>query len=311
MQRDTPLQRSQATPGPAGTQRERFRVQCRHVPPARSRVVSGCAGTVAAVDAGPPPTAAVADGFDVARRVLGWVIVLALVGTVLALLLVGRVVTTYRDGLEVARDGADVGAVSAASANLLAGDLLALIDSTGSSLDRAADLLETASTTTAGVGAALGTNLAAAVEGTAGIANGMAGLVEAIERLIPGDSDSLAEDLRDIADGLGPVPEQLRSLGEQLATASTELSDAVGLLVTAAEQLDDLTVSVVQARAALAEVEDVAGDVRGRAVDALDRSGTDAWLVRLLVLVLGVGTVAVCLAGRHAIAALRTAPVGR
>lgn len=298
MQRDTPLRRAgYAGSGSVATWRNRPVTALR-----------GAAGTVTAVEQGPQPTEPTRDGFDVARRVLGWVIVLALVGTVLAMLLVGRVVTTYRDGLEVARDGADVGAVSASSANLLAGDLLALIDSTGTSLDRAGELLLTASSTTAGVGTALGTNLASAVGGTAGIANGMAGLVEAIERLIPGDSDSLAEDLRDIADGLGPVPDQLEALGEQLATASAELADAVVLLETAAEQLDDLTVSVVQARAALAEVEDVAADVRGRASDALDRSGTDAWLIRLLVLVLGAGTVAVCLAGRHAIAALRTAP---
>ena len=83
----------------------------------------------------------------------------------------------------------------------------ALAEATAEGLDQTELIVELASESVADVGTAMGSNLADGVEGTASIADGMAELIETIERFIPGDSESLAEDLRALSDGLEPVPE--------------------------------------------------------------------------------------------------------
>ena len=252
----------------------------------------------------PAPDAA-GDGFDVARRLLATVAVLAVVGTVLGLLLVQRLGTTYRDGLEVTQEGADVASLGTTTAAELATDVAGLADAASASLEQARSLVEQASTAAADVGDAMGTNIADGVEGTGNIANGMAGFIEAIERLIPGDSKSLAEDLRALSDGLAPVPDQLRSLGDQLIATSADLTDATASLDDIAVQLATLAASIDEAQATLARVEVLADDLAVRAGHALDRSGRDLWLLRLLVVVLGLGVAGACLAAHRALGALQ------
>ncbi len=245
------------------------------------------------------------DGFEVARRLLGTVTVLAVVGTVLALLLVQRLGTTYRDGLEVTRAGADVASLGTTTAAQLATDVAGLADAASASLEQARTVVEQASAAADDIGTAMGTNIADGVEGTGNIANGMAGFIEAIERLIPGDSQSLAEDLRALADGLEPVPGQLRDLGDQLSVTADDLSDAGASLDDIEAQLAALATRIDEAQATLAQVELLADDLAVRAGDALDRSSRDLWLLRLLVVVLGLGVAGACIAARRAIWALQ------
>jgi methyl-accepting chemotaxis protein len=248
-----------------------------------------------------PASERTTDPVVLAQRLLSTVAVLAVIGTVLALLLTQRLGTTYRDGLAVTADGAEVAALGASSAEDLAVDLLSLADSAGASLEQARDLVLVASDVTADLGTALGTNVADGVAGTSSIADRMAGFIETIERFIPGDSDSLAEDLRTLSDGLEPVPDQLRSLASQLEDSSAELDAAAASLDDIADQLAALSASVDEARVALAEVETLSVDVAARANAALDRSGTDLWLVRLLLLVIGLGVAGAAIAGHRAV----------
>jgi hypothetical protein len=187
--------------------------------------------------------------------------ILAVIGTILALVLVQRIGTTYRDGLEVARDGANVAALGAASAHDLAADVADLARTAADGLDQAQALVLLASKSTADVGKALGTNLAAGVEGTANIASGMAGFIEAIERLIPGNSQSLAEDLRALSDGLKPVPDQLKALGDQLIATSEELQSSTAALRAVEAKLILLARSIDEAQSTLAEVDALAQNV--------------------------------------------------
>lgn len=246
------------------------------------------------------PTAP-ARGLSLARHLLVVVAVLGGLGMLLGLFLVQRVGATYRDGLEITADGATVASLSASNAESLAGDLVDLIGTSSTSLDEARDLVLSASTTSGDLGTAFGTNIADAVSGTSSIADRLASLVEAVERFIPGDSDSLAEDLRVLSDGLEPVPDQLRTLGDQLETSSTQLSDAADTLADVVAQLDGLAASVDAARERIVEVRTLSTDVSERAGRALDRSETDLWLVRLLVVVMGVGVVGAAVAARRAI----------
>src|SRR5215218_8034420 len=179
------------------------------------------------VTAEPAHSADAVDGIAIARRLVTTVAVLAIIGTVLALVLVQRVGIKYRDALEVAVDGADVAALSVESATSLASDAADLATAASDGLDQTERIVALASGAVNDVGIAMGSNLAESVEGTASIADGMAGFIETIERFIPGDSESLAEDLRALADGLEPVPNQLRSLGDQLVQASAELDASV------------------------------------------------------------------------------------
>ncbi len=245
-----------------------------------------------------------ADPVTVAQRLLLTVSVLSMVGMVLALMLVQRLGTTYREGLRVTTDGAEVAAVGASSAATLASDLLTLADSANASLDEAHDLVVIGSDSSADLSVALGTNIADGISGTASIAESMAGFIETIERFIPGDSDSLAEDLRLLSDGLEPVPDQLRSLAEQLDDSSIELDATAASIASITDQIDALAVSIADARVALAEVQSLSDDVAERARAALDRSRTDLWLVRMLVLVVSAGVAGAALAGHRAVGLL-------
>ncbi len=238
---------------------------------------------------------------ELVHHLFAGVAVLAAVAMMLGLFLVQRVGTTYRDGLEITADGATLAALSASSAESLASDLVDLAATTGDALDEARDLALVAADTTSSLGTAFGSNIADAVSGTSSIADRLAGLVEAIERFIPGDRDSLAEDLRTLSTGLEPVPEQLRTLGTQLETGSTSLTEAADTLATIVTQLDRLTTSIDDARDRLTEVQTLSVDLGVRAQNALDRSGTDLWLMRLLVAVVGLGVIAAAVASRRTV----------
>lgn len=131
------------------------------------------------------------DGVDVTRRILGWTALLAIAATVLALVFVQRMATTYRDGLAVARQGADVGVLGAQSAADLTDTVAGLVDNTATTLGQAGDLLTLAAASTSDVGDAMTTNLPTALDGSADIADELADVIEAIEWAIPGDHNSL------------------------------------------------------------------------------------------------------------------------
>jgi len=249
--------------------------------------------------------AAPRSGLAIARRSVAVVGALAVVATLLMFLLVGRLGATYRDGLQATSDGADLAALSTASASTLADEVAALAGTTADTLAQTRLLLQSAAVATDDVGTAMDSNLADTVAGVANIANGLAGLVEAIEFVIPGDSDSLAEDLRDITNGLKPVPAQLRTLGEQLHTVADQITESLPDIDAAVEQLDRLATDITEAKVALAQAEVVAVDVAEKADDALQRWGTDLWLLRLAILVLGAGAVLVCFVAHRALTALQ------
>jgi len=244
------------------------------------------------------------EGTDVARRLLVAVSALAIIGTVLGLLLVQRIGTTYRDGLEVARDSALVASTSTASVERLAADVSKLAASAATSLEQATTVVDSAAESAADIGTAFGTNVADALDGTASIANRLASVIETIERFIPGNSASLAEDLRTLADGLAPLPDQLRDLGSQLSATSTELQTASANLADVADQLDQLAASIDAATEQIVSVDALAQDIADRADRALNRSSTDLWLLRFLVVVLGLGTLAACVAAHRAVGEL-------
>lgn len=244
------------------------------------------------------------NGIVIARRLLLTVSALAVLGTALGLVFVERTAVTYRAGLEVARDSAAVAATVTGSVEVLAGEVADLAGAAADTLEQAVILVESGSASAEQIGTALGTNLAEGVEGTANIASGLAGFIEAIERFIPGDSRSLGEDLRAIAAGLEPVPDQLRTLGDQLIATSVELDASTTRLTAVAAELDELVLGLEQVEASLADVDRLAASIESSAEDALDRSQTDLWVLRVLVVVLGIGTLAACLAAWHAVGVL-------
>jgi ABC-type transporter Mla subunit MlaD len=244
------------------------------------------------------------NGVEIARRLLISVALLAVVGTVLGLVLVQRLGVTYTAGLEVARDSAVVAATGTAEVQQLAEDMVALTDSAATALSQAGEIVDSASASTEAIGTAMRTNLAEGIEGTANIANGMASFIERIERLIPGDSRSLAEDLRALSNGLEPLPAQLRTLGDQLVTTASQLQTSSADLDVLAAQLDVLAGSIGDAAESLSEVDALARDIAQRAEEALDRSKSDLLLLRLLVVVFGVGVMAACVAAHRAVGAL-------
>jgi ABC-type transporter Mla subunit MlaD len=197
-----------------------------------------------------------------------------------------------------------VAATGTAEVQQLAEDMVVLTDSAAIALEQAGEIVDSASVSTEAIGTAMRTNLAEGIEGTANIANGMASFIERIERLIPGDSPSLAEDLRALSNGLEPVPAQLRALGDQLITTSSQLADSSEDLDVLAANLDVLARSIDDAAASLSEVDALARGIAQRAEDALDRSKSDLLLLRLLVVVFGVGIMAACIAARRAVGAL-------
>ena len=244
------------------------------------------------------------DGLGIAHRLLVTVAVLALVGTVLGLVLVQRIGTTYRDGLQVAADGADVAAISVSEAGDVVDEVAGLTSAVSTALDEAEVVLRSAADSLDQIGVAMDDNIAEGIEASAEIANGLAGFIETIERFIPGDSDSLAESLRKLSDGLEPTPEQLRTLAEQLATTADELRATADSIDPISVQVDALGTDLTSSQKTLDQVDDLARQVQASAQSALDRSSTDLWLLRLLTVVLGVGTAAACWAASRAVRSL-------
>lgn len=247
-------------------------------------------------------------GLDVARRLLLAVAALSVVGTALGLVLVHRLGETYSVVLEVTSDGASVTAASVDEAIGLVAEVDALALAVAGTLAQVEGVLDSTAQSLDQIGAAMGENIADSIEGTAEIANGLAGVIEAIERFIPGNSDSLAESLRKISDGLEPTPDQLRTLADQLGATATELRLAARSLGPIETTVTDLATRLSESEDTLREVERLANDIGARADEALDASNGDIWLLRLLVVVLGVGTLIVCLAGHRALGSLRPGP---
>lgn len=221
----------------------------------------------------------------VSLRVLAAVL---LATTVLGLVLVQRWGTTYRDGLEITEQGADITGESARTVAELADDVVALGDTVSGGLRDGADTVDLASATSEQLAGAARTNLADGAEGTALVADRTADVVETIERFIPGDDEaSLAEELRTIASGLEPAPDQLRSLGDDLDATAEALVDTARSLDATADQLGELSAGLASGQQQLDDIDALAVDVGERASAARDRFAIDQWLLRLLIVVLG------------------------
>lgn len=216
------------------------------------------------------------------------VVVGAVVMTVVGLLLVERLSRTYEDGLEVTQASAVLVADAVGPLATLSTDLGALAEELATGVGAAQDILESTERALGQVGTAASTNLSELAAGAAGVSDDLAGLVEAIERLIPGDSDSLAEDLRRLADGLEPLSEQLVELGDELQLASARLGEAGASLAVLAPRIDTLVADIEALEPTFEALGVTADDVGSRAADATTRLGFDRWLLRLLVLVGGI-----------------------
>jgi hypothetical protein len=258
-------------------------------------------------DPAPSERSAGLDGLQVAHRLLLTVTVLAVVGTVLGLVLVQRVGVTYRDGLEVAADGAAVAALSVDQASSVVDEVGALAEAVSVAIDEAEEVLLASADSLDDIGTAMGENVADSIEGVAEIANGLAGVIEAIERFIPGNSDSLAESLRKVSDGLEPAPDQLRTLATDLAATADQLRSTSVALQPIGNQVDSLATSIASSQTALAEVQRLAAQVEASSQAALDRSSLDLTLLRLLILVLGVGSAVAFFAASRAVRSLQAA----
>lgn len=216
------------------------------------------------------------------------VALVAVMTAALGLVLVERVGATYRDGLDVTVDAAQVTALGISSARALAEEVAGLAATTALVVDQAGDVVRDTSDVAADLATALQTNLAGGVDGTAGVADDLARFIEVVERLIPGNRDSLAEDLRRVADGLGPLPDQLRVLGQRLAATSDRLTDVAPAIDTAANRVEEVSRRLVDALDTLDEAALLADETAQRARDARDRADGDLWIARaLVVLIIG------------------------
>lgn len=208
---------------------------------------------------------------------------MAVVTAVLGLALVQRLGATYSDGLDVTVEAAELTVVGLESARSLAEEVAQLAATTAVVIDGAGDVVREGAGTTADLATALQTNLADGVDGTSGVADGLAGFIEFVERLIPGNRDSLAEDLRQVADGLAPLPSQLRSLGDDLAVTSRRLVQVSPAIDTAAVRLQEVAKRLDTAVTTLDEAVAVAEQSLDRAVQARERADGDLWIARGLV----------------------------
>jgi hypothetical protein len=247
--------------------------------------------------------------------VLGRVIVVtAVVGTVVALALVERVGETYEGGLAVTERSAVLVADAVEPVQVLAADLAALVGTVVDELDGVQELFATSQAILDDVGVAAATNVADITEAAADVADRLARQLELIERFIPGDTQSVAEELRALADGLEPVANQLRTLGVQLQTAADQLGDTSAALADVAVQADAIATDIAELGPTLEALEATATDLRDRAQSASDRVDLDMWLVRILVIVIGVGIAAFGLITHRSAAALAagtfTIPIG-
>jgi hypothetical protein len=170
---------------------------------------------------------------------------------------------------------------------LLAGDLGALADSVAVGLDGTQDLLATTQATLDEIGLAARTNLADMADAGADVADRLARVLERIEALIPGDTQSVAEELRALADGLQPVADQLRALGLRLETAADQLGTTNSSLDDLAERIGAISGDIDELGPTFDRLGLAAANLRDRAGEAADRLGLDLWLLRILALVGG------------------------
>jgi len=225
---------------------------------------------------------------------------LGLVAAVLGLMLVERLGTTYADGLDVTVEAAELTVVGRESARSLAEEVAGLAATTAVVVDRAGDVVRKGAGTTADTATALRTNLADGVDGTAGVADGLAGFIEFVERLMPGNRDSLAEDLRLVADGLQPLPGQLRALGDDLAITADRLVDVAPAIDDAAVRLEGVARRLDTALVTLDDAVVLAEASLDRALQARDRADGDLWIARILVVLFVVAFWALAVSGRRA-----------
>jgi methyl-accepting chemotaxis protein len=242
-------------------------------------------GDAPSADAAMPPS----DVWIRRSRWLGRVIVVcAVVATVVMLVLVQRIGRTYEDGLEVTAQSAHLVSDSVEPARVIAEDLAELTDAVAAGIDGTREVVATASDTLGAIGDASATNIAESADAAAAVADELAGFLETVERFIPGDRQSVAEELRSFSDGLEPVADQLRSLGDQLTTGAEQLVRADATLGELAISVQEVATGIEQLGPTLDELELTADDLAIRAEEASDRVDTDLWLLRLLVVVLGV-----------------------
>ena len=228
--------------------------------------------------------------------ILRVVMAASLVLTIIGLVIVERIGAAYRDALDVAEDAATVAAAATDPATGLTTDLADLTRSLDDTLEAVRSLAETAATSTAQLGEAARTNLADSVEGTAQIADRVADVIEGIERFIPGDSNSLAEELRTVSDGLDPVPEQLRTLGDQLVVGSGDLQASIETLDALRRRIERIASGIEDTANAIDDLPAVARALEASAREARDRVTVDLWLFRIAVVLAGGAVFLVALA---------------
>lgn len=231
---------------------------------------------------------------DPLRAIAFVIAVAALVATVAGLVLVQRLGNTTREALDVTVETADLIADVAGQSASLPDAMAELTRAVNTTLRQVRSLTSTAATTGYELSDALGTNVAQSIEGTARTADRLAGWIELVERFIPGNSNSLAEDLREISDGLEPVPGQLRALGERLREGSDGLTDTIDTLEQLETRLTRLAVDITAASVTVADAPRIAAQIQASARAARDDIDRDLWLLRLLVVAGGtaVGLVA-------------------
>ncbi|HSL58502.1 MAG TPA: hypothetical protein VK866_11720 [Acidimicrobiales bacterium] len=241
-----------------------------------------------------------------ARLVARVAMVAAALGAVAGLILVDRTGDTYDEALTITVQAARVGAEAADPVSGLAAQVSTLGQVGVVGLDDAAGLLDTAAGSADELAVVLGEDLPLAIEGTQRIADRVAGVFETIERFIPGNSESAAEDLRDISDGLESVPGDLRGLGADLSQVSAELASAARTLDAAGIALEAASAEVDEVVLAIAELPDLFDQLERSAVAARDDLGSDRWWWRLVVVAAAVSVGGLALAVDRALAALVT-----
>lgn len=232
------------------------------------------------------------------KRALLVVAAAAIIATLLALAVVQRVADSYRLGLDTTASGAAVTGQVAESGAQIADDVAALTQATGDALGQGERTMRASAISLEQIATASRTNLADGLEGTATVAERAASLIETIERFIPGDSDSLAEDLREVADGLEPAPGQLRDLGVTLDDTALQLRATSDDIAALEPQVESLAASVRASQASLDEVAALSREVERRAAAERDRADLDIWLLRLLCLVVGISVATAALWAR-------------
>jgi ABC-type transporter Mla subunit MlaD len=235
----------------------------------------------------------------------------SLCGALVGLVLVQRGGTTYRDALDVAEEAGRLAIDSSESAVALASSLTDLSDVLSEQIDSLRALATTAADISELLGASARTNMADGVQGAADVADRLARVIELTERLIPGNTESLAEELRAISDGLEPIPDQLRAFGEDLGRGATDLRRTEGSLASLQVEVDALGTRIDKAARSLVALPDTTRQLVAEVESANNRVTTDLWLLRLGVVVTGLVAAAIGAAlSRLARASPRPAPPG-